>query len=82
MEPVGLRKDSTIRVDEPSDLRSHLTENMSPNASVVGTKELGFLLIHFKICGKDGLPGEDPSPAPFPPFPYRGACIVTHGSGK
>lgn len=68
-----------IRSDESSDLRAQLVENVSPSAPVVGTDDLGFLLVHLKISGEDGLPGEDPSPAPVPPFPYGGACVVTHG---
>ena len=79
MEPVGLRKSYVIGSDESSDLRAELIEKVSPSAPVVGAKDLGFLLVHFKIPGEDGLPGEDPSPAPVPPFPYGGACIVTDG---
>jgi len=51
---------------------------MSQSASVVGAEELRFLVVHFEIRHKDWLPGEDPSPAPVPPFPDRGAGIVTH----
>lgn len=66
------------RSDESSDLRAHLIDNMSQSASVVGAEELRFLVVHFEIRHKDWLPGEDPSPAPVPPFPDRGAGIVTH----
>ena len=69
---VGFGKSGVIRSrDEPSDLRAQLIENMAPSAPVGGAKELSFLVVHFEICGKDELPGEDPGPA----CPY----IVTHG---
>jgi len=73
---VGFGKSGVIRsIDEPSDLRAQLIENMSPSAPVMRSKELGFLVVHFEICSEDELPGEDPGPAPVPPCP----CIVTHG---
>lgn len=64
---------------EFSDLRAHLIDNMSQSALVVGTEELGFLVVHFEIHSKYWLPGEDPSPGPVPPFPDGGAGIVAHG---
>lgn len=66
---VGLRKMMRIRSEESCDLRAHPVENMSPSAPVVGAKQLGFVLVDFEVSGKDGLPGEDPSPAPVPPLP-------------
>jgi len=54
----GLRKRSVIiRIgDSSSDLRPHPANNMFPTPPITGSQQLGFLLIHFKICGKDRLP--------------------------
>lgn len=74
----GLRKRCVIMIrigDSSSDLRPHPANNMFPTPLITGSEQLGFLLIHFKICGKDRLPWEDPGPAPGPPISDR----VTNG---
>lgn len=76
---VGLGKSHRIGAEEPSELRSELKEKMPPGAPVVGPKDLALLLVHFEICGEEGLGGEEPGGAPEPPLPEGGASVVSHG---
>ncbi|KAB1207640.1 CMP-sialic acid transporter 4 [Morella rubra] len=71
---VGLRKSHFVGAHKLSDLIPDLVENVSPATFVMRAKHLCFFLVHFQIRGENGLPRENPRPAPVPPLPYGTAA--------